>query len=533
MSTPFRLPPLCLLPAVLGLALVGPTLSAQHYDVLIRGGRVFDGTGTPWRYADVALKGDRIAVVGPIPATATAGTTIDARNKWVTPGFIDPHSHAAPGLMETGTAAAGALLFQGITSALINADGGGPADLAPQLARIQQQVPGVNVVPTIGNNGVRIAVMGHEGRPPTDAELAEMKRLVHQAMELGAFGLNTGLWAAPGPFTTTHELTELARVAAAFPGAFYISHIRDEGDYNVGLHAAVAEVIEIARTAKLPGIVTHIKAYGPSVHGRAGEIVQLINEARAQGVEVWADQYPYNFAGGGLANDLLPQWVVAGGFGPRVARLSDPEQLPGIRREMLVNLRRAGGAENIVIREYRPDESLIGKRLSEIASERSQEPIDLIVDLLKKGDAGMMQFNMMEPDVELFMQQPWTMTSTDGTLPEFGRGGAHPRSYGSFVRKLRKYALDKPVITPEQAIHRSSGLTATVLGVQERGFLRPGSYADVLVLDPATLRERSTYQQPHAYCEGLDWVFVNGRAAIAEGKLTELRHGRVLLRHQQ
>jgi N-acyl-D-aspartate/D-glutamate deacylase len=269
------------------------------------------------------------------------------------------------------------------------------------------------------------------------------------------------------------------------------------------------------------------------VHGRAGEIVKLIDDARANGVQVWADQYPYNFAGGGLANDLLPPWVVAGGFGPRVARLSDPEQLPNIRREMVVNLRRAGGADNIVIRDYRPDESLIGQRLSAIARARGQEPVDLIVDLLKKGDAGMMQFNMTEPDVELFMQQPWTMTSTDGTLPEFGQGGAHPRSYGSFVRKLRKYAIDKPVITLEQAIHRSSGLTATVLGIQDRGYLRSGAYADVLVINPSTLRERSTYQQPHAYCEGMDWILVNGRAAIANGKLTAERHGRVLRRHRQ
>jgi len=518
---------------VFSLALSATHLSAQQYDVLIRGGKIFDGTGTPWRYADVAVKGDRIAAVGPIPATATADRMIDARDKWVTPGFIDPHSHAAPGLATATTAAAAALLYQGITSALINADGGGPADLAPQLDRIQRLVPGVNVVPTIGNNGVRIAVMGYEGRPPTEDELAAMKKLVRQAMELGAFGLNSGLWAAPGPFTTTHELTELARVAAGFSGAFYISHIRDEGDYNIGLHAAVSEVIAIARAANLPGIVTHIKAYGPSVHGKAGEIVKLIDEARAQGVQVWADQYPYNFAGGGLANDLLEPWVVAGGFGPRVARLSDPEQLPGIRREIRVNLHRAGGADNIVIRDYPREPSLIGQRLSAIALARGQEPVDLIVDLLKKGDAGMMQFNMMEPDVERFMQQPWTMTSTDGTLPEFGRGGAHPRSYGSFVRKLRKYAIDKPVLTLEQAIHRSSGLTATVLGIQDRGFLRAGAYADVLVINPSTLREQATYIQPHAYCEGIDWVLVNGRTAIADGKLTDQRHGRVLRRHQQ
>lgn len=518
---------------VIGITLNGVSVSAQHYDVLIRGGKVFDGTGIPWRYADVAIQGDRIAAVGPISSAATAVQTIDARGKWVTPGFIDPHSHAAPGLMAATTAAAAALLFQGITSAMINPDGGGPADLSPQLDQIQRVVPGVNVVPTIGNNGVRIAVMGYDGRPPSETELAAMKKLVRQAMEIGAFGLNSGLWATPGPFTTTHELIELARVAAEFPGAFYISHIRDEGDYNVGLHAAVSEVIEIARSANLPGIVTHIKAYGPSVHGRAGEIVKLIDDARANGVQVWADQYPYNFAGGGLANDLLPPWVVAGGFGPRVARLSDPEQLPNIRREMVVNLRRAGGADNIVIRDYRPDESLIGQRLSAIARARGQEPVDLIVDLLKKGDAGMMQFNMTEPDVELFMQQPWTMTSTDGTLPEFGQGGAHPRSYGSFVRKLRKYAIDKPVITLEQAIHRSSGLTATVLGIQDRGYLRSGAYADVLVINPSTLRERSTYQQPHAYCEGMDWILVNGRAAIANGKLTAERHGRVLRRHRQ
>ena len=520
--------------AGMAFGLAGTSLiAAETYDVLIRGGRLLDGTGTPWRYADVGITGDRLVAVGPIAANATAKLVVDARGKYVTPGFIDAHSHAARGLDNAEVAAAGAQLFQGVTAVVINIDGGGPADLAPQFDQIRQCKPGVNVVPTIGNNAVRMAVMGNVDRAPTPAELKQMEDLVRQAMKLGAFGFTSGIWQNPGLFTKVDEMIALARVAAEFPGAFYNCHIRDEGDYNIGLVASVDEVIEVARAAGLPGIVTHIKAYGPAVRGKSAEVIQHINAARAAGIQVWADQYPYNFAGGSMVSGTMPRWVQEGGEKARMARMADPKIINQIRPEMIANLSRAGGPENIVVRSYEPDRSIEGLRLSEIARARQQEPIDTVIDLLKKGGVGMIAFNMQEADVEAFMKQPWTMTCSDGDLPKFGEGQAHPRSYGTFPRKLQRYAIDQGVITLEHAVHTSSGLPAAVMGIKNRGLLLPGAYADVLVFDTKTLQETATWQKPHAYATGMDYVFVNGDAAIAGGRLVDQRFGRVLLRDKQ
>ncbi len=513
---------------------VAAQAAPEQYDVLIRGGRLLDGTGAPWRYADVAIRGDRIVEVGAIDPSATADLVVDATSMLVTPGFIDPHSHAAPGLADAETAVAAPLLFQGITSAVINPDGGGEADLEAQLDEIRAQGPGVNVVPTIGTNPIRSQVMGpRTARRPTAPELEEMRSLVRRGMEAGAFGINTGLWGTPGNLTDTEELIALSKVAAEFPEAFYISHIRDESDFNIGLLASVQEVIDISREAGLPGIVTHIKTYGPSMRGASTRVIQMIDEARAEGIEVWADQYPYNFAGAGMAANLLPERIQLLDSEARRAALSEPA-IQQIRAEIAANFERAGGAEGLTIVNWREDPSSAGKSFGDVARARGVDPVDLAIEMLRTGNtASLVTYNMQDADVDALMQQPWTMTSTDGSNPTFGSGGTHPRTYGSFARKLRMYALDRGVITLEQAVHSSSGLTASVLGVKDRGFLRSGAYADVLVIDPRTVREVATPAASHAYSEGMHYVFVNGSAAIAGGELTGERNGRVLLRHQQ
>jgi len=509
------------------------TLLAQQYDVLIRGGRVIDGTGSPWRYADVAVKGDRIVEVGHLPADATAARVIDARGKYVTPGFIDPHSHAAPGITTEALAAAMPILYQGITTVLLNPDGGGPADLNDQLNPIRQHTPGVNVAPMIGHNGIRSTVMGLEDRQPTDAELKQMLDYVRKAMELGAFGFSSGPFYIPGKYSKTAEIVALAKVAAEFPETFHISHIRDESSYDVGVVEAVNELIEVSRQAKLPGIVTHIKAIGPTVWGKSADIIANINRARAEGLEIWADQYPYSASGSSLQASLVPGWAQEGGPQAIAARLSNPEQRATIRAEMLDNLARRAGANAIMIRRHAADPSLEGQRLDEIARARLQEPIDTAIDMLIAGGAAIVSFNMNDNDVDAFMRQPWTMTCTDGGLVAFGSGAEHPRAYGAFPRKIRLYTLERGVITLEQAIHSSSGLTAAVLNIQNRGVLRPGTYADVLVINPETIRDHAAYAAPHAYSTGMEYVLVNGRVAVADGKVVPERHGRVLLRDRQ
>lgn len=515
---------------VLGVGAAGA--QAEDYDVIIRGGLVYDGTGSPGRTVDVALKGDRIAEVGAIPASATASRVIDARGLYVTPGFIDPHSHAAPGIGTPKLAAAESILYQGITTVMINPDGGGPGDLRPQIAEIEKNVPGVNVIPMIGHNGVRQAIMGLDNRAPTSAELEKMRGLVKQAMDLGAFGFSSGPFYVPGKYSQTSELVALAKVAAAYPNAFHISHIRDESSYDVGVLGAIKELIEVSRQTGIIGVVTHMKMLGPSVWGKSAEAIKLIEDARAEGLSIWADQYPYAASGTSLQASLVPGWAQEGGRDALAKRLANPEQRALIRKEMAGNLERRAGANAIMIRGYAPDPSLEGMRLDEIAKRKLQDPLDTAIDMLMKGGAGVVSFNMNEADLEAIMKQPWTMTSTDGALVEFGKGAEHPRAYGAFPRKFRRYVLDRGVISMEQAVHSSTGLPAQVFAIKDRGVLKPGAYADVIVFDPNTIRDVATYEKPHAYSEGMRYVFVNGRLALAEGKVTAERHGRVLLRER-
>ena len=518
--------------AALAMLVAAPVIAqpAADYDVIIRGGTLIDGTGSPGRPADVAIKGDRILLVGSVPAAATATRQVDARGRIVAPGFIDTHSHAAPGIETTALANAKPILLQGITTVMINPDGGGAGDLAPQLARIRSVGPGINVLPMIGHNGVRQAVMGLANRKPTAAEQARMEALVKQAMDLGVYGMSSGPFYVPGKYSDTAEMSGLAKVVARYPHGFHTSHIRDESSYDLGVIGAIRELIAISRAAKLTGVVTHMKMLGPSVWGKSAEAIALIDKARAEGLSIWADQYPYAASGSGLQPSLVPGWAQEGGSAALAKRLKNPESRAKIRKEMVANLQRRAGANAIMIRTYAPDPSLEGKRLDEIARARQMDPLDVAIEMLEKGGAGIISFNMSEKDLEALMKQPWMMTSTDGGLVKFGEGNEHPRAYGAFPRKLRRYALDKHVISLEQAIHSSAGLPAEVFAIPDRGVGKPGAYADVIVFDPATVTDTATYTNPHSYAKGIDDVFVNGKAAVINGKIAPDRAGRILLR---
>lgn len=500
----------------------------QDFDILIRGGRLLDGTGTPWVHADVGISGDRIVAVGKLSGAA-ARQVIDAGGLFVAPGFIDGHTHAGPALAQASTAAAEPLLRQGITTAFVNPDGGGPTDLAAQRASILTRNPGVNVAQLIGHNSIRSAVLGNVDRTPNAEELQRMRDLVKRAFEAGAFGLSAGPFYTPGNFSKTEEHVALAQVAAEFDG-FYTSHVRDEADYTIGVVAAVDEVIRIAREARLPGIVTHIKVLGPRVWGLSNEIIRRIDAARAAGVELFADQYPYEASATGLTAALVPAWAQEGGAGALKGRLANAELRARIRRDMLENLERRAGAANIQIRTHRADPSLEGKRLDAIARARLVEPVDVAIDLINAGGAQIVSFNMDERDIRAFMVQPWTMTCSDGELVAMGEGVPHPRSYGPYPRKLRRYVIEEKVLTLERAIHSMTGLPSTVFRVRDRGVIRVGAFADVVIFDLAAVRDRATYEHPHQLSEGMHHVFVNGRAAITDGRLTSTRGGRVLMR---
>ena len=512
------------------LALAGaPARSQQPYDLLIRGGRILDGTGNAWFYADVATSGDRIAAVGDL-ASAQARRVIDARGRYVTPGFIDVHSHAGPGLATQELSPARPLLAEGVTTVVVNPDGGGPVDLAAQRAALLKYGLGVNVAQFVPHGSVREAVLGMTDRDPTPAELDRMRALVRAGMQAGAFGLSSGPFYAPGSYSKTEELVELAKVAAQY-GGVYQSHIRDESDYTVGLVAAVDEVIHISREAKLPGIVTHIKALGPHVWGYSMVITQRIQAARDQGIEVFADQYPYSASSTSLEAALLPRWAEAGGDSALQRRLKDPSDLARIRAEMVDNLERRGGAARLQVTRHRQDPSIEGRTLEQVAQSRSKDPIDAAIEIVRAGGAGAVSFNMLDADVDLFMRQPWTMTCSDGDLVRMGEGVPHPRAYGTFPRKLRVYALDRHVIGLEDAIRSMTSLPATVFHMRDRGVIRPGAFADVVVFDPATVRDVATYEKPHQLSQGMVYVLVNGQLAVDNGQLTDGKYGVVLSRH--
>ena len=504
--------------------------SAQEYDVLIRGGRVLDGTGIPWVRADVAVRDDRIAAVGDL-AGATAREVIDAAGLYVAPGFIDVHSHAGSGLTDDTLSAAEPLLAQGITTVVINPDGGGAVDLEKQRADLLEHGLGVNAAPLVPHGAIRREVMGMADRAPTADELARMQDLVRQGMEDGGFGLSSGPFYAPGSYAETDEFVALSRGAAEY-GGVYQSHIRDESNYTIGLIAAVDEVIQIARGADLPGIVTHIKALGPPVWGFSAAVAARVERARDEGVEVFADQYPYDASATSLTAALVPRWAEAGGRDSLAARIRDAETRTRMLEAMEANLARRGGADRIQFRTFDPDPSIEGQTLAEVAQARGDDPLVTALDLIVQENPGIVSFNMNQKDVRRFMRQPWTMTCSDGGLVAMGEGVPHPRNYGAFPRKLRRYVMEEGVVELGFAIRSMTHLSASVMGIQDRGQLRAGAYADVVVFDPERLRDTAEFQDPHRLAEGVEHVLVNGQFAVQGGAFTGDRPGRVLHRQR-
>lgn len=494
-----------------------------EYDVILQNARVLDGTGTPWYGADVGIQGDRIAAVGRLDG-ARAPRTIDATGLYLAPGFIDLHSHAASGLKEEDLSVAHPLLAQGITLVAINPDGGGAADLVDQEDELLQHGLGVNVAQYIGHGSVRSEILGMEDRAPDHAELDRMRDMVRRAMEHGAVGLSSGLFYAPGSYAELAEVVELARVAADY-GGIYSSHIRDESNYTIGVLASVEEVIHVAREAKLPGKVTHIKSLGPPVWGTSAEVVNLIERARQEDVEMWADQYPYEASSTGLAAALVPRWAQAGGQEELDRRLDDPDTGERIRSEMEENLARRGGPDRLQFSRYSDDPSIEGMTLAALADERDLDPVELAIELVRGGGPGVVSFNMDPDDIHRYMRQPWTATASDGGLPRMGEGAPHPRSYGAFPRKIRKYVVEDEVVDLPTAIRSMTALPAAIIRLHDRGIIRPGAYADLVVFDLERLQDHATFESPHQLSEGMIHVLVNGEFVIHDEAFTDALPG--------
>lgn len=522
--------------AVAGCSDAPPAERPDAVATVFRGGRILDGTGNPWYRGDVLVVSDRIAEVGILPeGTLPDGVReVDAAGLTIMPGFIDPHSHAAGGLADPALRAGAPLIHQGITTVMVNPDGGGAVDLAAQRRAFEEGGIGVNVALMIGHGAVRREVLGMEDRPPTAEELERMAGLVRTGMEAGAFGMTGGLYYAPGSYAENAEVVRLAAEIA--PWGAFVSHIRDESDYNIGLVAAVGEVIEVAETHGIRGVVTHFKALGPSVWGLSREATAAIEAARGRGVEVFADQYPYEASGTSIVGALVPRWALAGETMPGMPsplqeRLGNPSARSRLRADMRAALERRGGAHTLLLSRHRADTALEGRYLSDLAAEWGVEPVDAALRLLEAGGAGLVSFNMSEDDIAHIMSREWTMASSDGGLIPFGQARPHPRFYGAFPRRIARYVREREVLTLAEAVRGMTSLPATVFRMRERGQIAVGRIADLLVVDTDRFRDAATYENPHALAEGIVHALVGGVFAIEDGEATGALVGRVLTPH--
>ncbi len=512
-----------LLLAALSSVLLVTGQGRDAFDLVIINARILDGSGNPWFRGDIAIRGDRIVRVGRLDRATPAATVIDARDRIVAPGFIDVHSHALESLTRPELREARSLLAQGVTTVVGNPDGGGPTDLKQQAAALEADGgAGVNVALLIGHASVRRAVIGGGDRQPTPEELDKMRAIVRQARVDGAFGLSSGLFYTPGRYAKTEEVIALAAEA----GGVYSSHIRDEGNYDVGVVKSVDEVIRIAEGASVRGVVSHMKCLGPDSWGLSKTLVANIDAARARGIEMFADQYPYEASSTSLAAAVMPGESAAGAR-EAMEGVESRAQFLAVVKE---NVRRRGGAASIAIASGRGAPGLAGRNLEEIAKSRNVTPEQAATDIVIAGGASIVSFNMSEADIETIMRQPWTMGSSDGGLTLAGPSMPHPRNNGAFPRRIARYVRERQTVTIEHAVRSMTSLSAQVFGLAGRGEIREGAFADLVVFDPARIADRATYANPHELAEGVDAVIVNGRVARKDGAFTGVRAGQVLKR---
>jgi N-acyl-D-aspartate/D-glutamate deacylase len=498
---------------------------AVEADVVVRGATVFDGSGRPGVKADLAIKGDRVAAVGEFKV-AGKPREIDGTGLYAAPGFIDLHTHCDGNMQTTadGSRAALCYLTQGVTTVVTGNCGSGPFDVAKYFATMEKNGIGPNVIHQVPHNAVRSQVMGNADRVPTADELKKMEALVERGMKDGAWGLSTGLIYNPGTYSKTDEIIALAKVAARHDG-FYASHIRNE---STGLLDAIEEALRIGREAKLPVHVSHIKASGRRAWGKSADAVALIEQARSRGQVVTADQYPYVASSTSLAATLIPARYREGTAADYQARLKDPEQSAAIRKAVEAALEGRKAGETIRIARFKPKPAWQGQNLAQIAEREKKTATDIVFEIERNGGAQVVNFGMDEEDVRLYMKQSWVATASDGSSQTPGDTVPHPRSYGTFPRKIGRYAIADGVIPVEQAVRSASGLPADVLRLTDRGYLKPGQFADVVVFDPKTYRDTATFDKPHQYATGVRYLFVNGKVVIDEGKYTKELAGRVL-----
>jgi dihydroorotase/N-acyl-D-amino-acid deacylase len=502
------------------------------YDLILRNARIVDGTGSPWFRADLAVRGDTIVRIAP-SIGGPARRVIDLGGLVAAPGFIDIHTHVGGTIFKVPTA--DNYIRQGVTTVIEGADGGGPSifgsppvPLKPWLDRIEALPKSINIGSFVGQGAVRAAVVGLENRAATADEINRMRALVLRDMMDGAFGLSTGLYYVPGAFTPMSEVVELQKVVAPFRGV-HTSHMRSEG---AGLVESVKETIAIGEQGGVPTQVTHHKTAGKANFGKSVETLKLIDEARARGVDVTIDQYPYAASATSIHGGLLPKWALEGGFKQTLARVRDASLRAKLKAELAANFRN-GDPRAVVVAGCDWNASLAGKNLADIAQLRGLGPsaegtAEAILWLVENGSCGGVFHSIGEEDIPRIMAHPATMIASDGWIPIFGEGVPHPRCYGTFARVLGVYVREKGVLTLEDAVRKMSSFPAARLGILDRGILRAGMKADIAVFDPARVKDLATYDKPHQYAVGFEYVIVNGQIAFGGGAMAAARPGRAL-----
>jgi dihydroorotase/N-acyl-D-amino-acid deacylase len=515
--------------ALYALPVIQPRAQQPQFDLLLRNGRIVDGTGSPWFRGDVAVRGDTIVKIAP-SIDAPAARDIDVGGNIIAPGFIDIHTHARRGIFDVPTAPNYAR--QGVTTIFEGPDGSSPLPLAPFLQKLDGLRKSLNIGSFVGQGSIRTAVIGNVDRKATPQEVEKMRGLVEQGMRDGAFGLSTGLFYVPGTFTPTDEVVALARVAARF-GGIHKSHQRDDA---AKVPDSVRETIEIGEKGGLPTQVTHHKVIGKANWGRATDTLRLIDEARARGVDVTSDQYPYTASSTSIQAALLPAWALEGGRQSVIGRLKDPATRAKMKAgsaAMIRDERGGGDPKNVQIASCGFDPALAGKTLADVVKQRGMAPtIDNAAEatlwIVEQGGCQGIFHAMSDDDVQRILRHPATMVASDGEVPIFGRANPHPRSYGTFARVLGVYVREKKTLTLEEAIRKMTSFPAARAGLGDRGILRAGMKADLAVFDASAVRDTATFEKPHQYAEGFTHVVVNGQVVFENGEMTEARPGRVL-----
>jgi len=486
-------------------------------DLLIINGTVFTGEKHQGQQLNIAICRQHICGVYPKDKRIPAIKIIDAKGKIVSPGFVDAHTHSLAELLSQDKNHNLNYLTQGVTTVVNGNDGGGPVNIKDTAKRLTDNGIGTNVALYIGHGTLREQVIGREPRFSTKAELNQMKALLEQGMQDGAIGLSSGLYYVPGSFSNSHEVTELAKVAAQYNG-IYDTHIRDESTFNIGFLKAIEEAITIAKHAKIHLHLAHIKALGVDVWGQSKAAVEQITQAQSQGVSITADQYPWLASGTKLHSAIMPKWAMADSKSHFFARLNDKSIAKKLYAEINENIRRRGGPNSLLITAFK-DQKLVGLTLDKIAKQRKLDPVSTAIELIQEGEVRVASFNMSKADVNYFMQRPWVVTSSDGT-------DGHPRKYASFPQKYQEYVLKQNLLTLAEFIYRSSTKTAEILKLKDRGKLKVGYWADIIIFDPVNFKANADFSTWNKYSTGVEHVFVNGQHVIENEQYINLLPGK-------